>query len=378
MDQTEKLFDAFRSVPKPATAEGCGCCLPTEELLSLLNADPNLLTASELTPYFSHVLMTVGSLQDFVYLLPAGLKVWSTEIYQADSGFTQHFHSALNRKGFLHHHLTSHLRGAVLEFMRKTLLKRLGKEKLLSVQGVSPTHGWFGIFAFYGTLAPDVERLWNNWWAFPSHGHVIAAAQYASCLICDQQNNPVFIPWTPKEGGGPPSLWNYDCFVEKGERWFPENLDFLQKTLSIGYLDQKLDQMKEKLGEPALVEQVTRLQVLLSENSTQTELRIKELIEKLRTPQGQTEEEVEKELPEIQSLMEKAQSPGQAMMALLKHFQRKQTVNRDVSMEAEKLSEKLARLADLNPQVLTELSRSQIGSLKELMAKLDEYLRDQP
>jgi hypothetical protein len=51
--------------------------------------------------------------------------------------------------------------------------------------------------------------------------------------------NPIFSPWTPLGGGGPPALYETDGHIyDRG--WRPENISFLEATLSTVYLETKL------------------------------------------------------------------------------------------------------------------------------------------
>lgn len=61
-----------------------------------------------------------------------------------------------------------------------------------------------------GVLLPDLDQLWTAWWSLGTIGRAIAVIQYISCLMYASTENPVFVPWTPKGGGGPPVLWEFE------------------------------------------------------------------------------------------------------------------------------------------------------------------------
>src|SRR5687767_5717547 len=97
----DKLFKAFQGVRKPEEVKGCSCpfCLSSDEILSLLNVDQLSLTFDDLYSYVDNVLITIGSPEDFTYLLPAILKVWAEELYSdRDSAFNERVHGALIRE----------------------------------------------------------------------------------------------------------------------------------------------------------------------------------------------------------------------------------------------------------------------------------------
>ncbi|MEW6735552.1 MAG: hypothetical protein AB1489_29945, partial [Acidobacteriota bacterium] len=304
--ELDELFNSFRNIKKPQEVKGCNCsfCLSSEEITELLNSDQKLLTYDALYLYIDNVLITIGSPEDFTYLLPAILKIWSEELYKdCDSAFNQRVHGALIREslekyldldideiypvsardGFLYKYLPEELRKVVLNFMEQEIFERIGRENSLSIVGRFPSHNWFRVFASYGVLSLDVGRLWERWWSIPTEGHAIALVQYASCLICDKENNPVFAPWDPKLGGGAPLLWNYESFYF-GEYWMKENLEFLAKRLTVEYLFERLSDAQKQISNPKKKKISEEVRQILERESQRTELRIIELIELLGNP----------------------------------------------------------------------------------------------
>lgn len=70
----EAIYVAFR-VPKPLKIEGCPCCIEGKETDVLLSKPLRSLTDGDLTSYASSVFLTVGCLNDFLYLLPRILEI---------------------------------------------------------------------------------------------------------------------------------------------------------------------------------------------------------------------------------------------------------------------------------------------------------------
>jgi hypothetical protein len=62
-----------------------------------------------------------------------------------------------------------------------------------------------------------------------------------------ESGNPVFAPWTPDDGGGPPTLWEYGGHLYE-DRWKPENVSFLERTLSVEYVLTKLTEATKRLA----------------------------------------------------------------------------------------------------------------------------------
>jgi hypothetical protein len=46
-----------------------------------------------------------------------------------------------------------------------------------------------------------------------------------------QAENPIFAPWTPDRGGGPPCLWEFGGHLYE-HRWQDNNIGFLKQTLT--------------------------------------------------------------------------------------------------------------------------------------------------
>ncbi len=71
---------------------------------------------------------------------------------------------------------------------------------------------------------------------------------YASGLVYVKGENPIYGVWTPEYGGGGPYLTEIDSPLYDWS-WRPDNLSFLRKTLSVGYLAQKLDEAATTLSD---------------------------------------------------------------------------------------------------------------------------------
>ncbi len=77
-------------------------------------------------------------------------------------------------------------------------------------------------------------------------GQACAALQYLSCLLYENDQNPIFAPWTPDSGGGPPCLWDPAGHIYK-QGWRQENVAFMKAILTIDYLWDKLQHAAQRL-----------------------------------------------------------------------------------------------------------------------------------
>lgn len=72
---TENLYRAFEDVPNPNRIYGCPCCVTELELQTLVEKPLRKLTPDDLSVYASSAFLTVGSVDDYLYLLPRILDI---------------------------------------------------------------------------------------------------------------------------------------------------------------------------------------------------------------------------------------------------------------------------------------------------------------
>lgn len=184
-----------------------------------------------------------------VYLLPFCLQVWREDLLGIDGhgGLIEHFYPVLADRHIFDLHLTPKQSAVVSEFMRQAILQEIDEQHELSFQGSrTRPYRWFRALTTYGVLLPDVERVWTAWWSLDTVGRAVAAVQYISCLMYPENENPVFAPWTPDSGGGPPCLWEFEGHLYN-HRWQEPNVNFLKGTLSLQRVSDVLAQAVERL-----------------------------------------------------------------------------------------------------------------------------------
>jgi hypothetical protein len=188
-----------------------------------------------------------GSL--LVYLLLFCLQAWRDDLRGIDGygGLIEHFYPVLADRHIFDLHLTPKQSAVVSEFMQQAILEEIDDQRGLAFQGsrTRPYH-WFRALTTYGVLRPDMDRLWTAWWALNTIGRAVAAVQYISCLMYPENVNPVFAPWTPDRGGGPPCLWGFEGHLY-AHRWLEPNVNFLRGTLTIQKVSEALGQAVERL-----------------------------------------------------------------------------------------------------------------------------------
>lgn len=186
----------------------------------------------------------------FACILPVCLHAWHHDVVWGGGkygGAIEQFSPALARRPLIDEFLPEKQARAVKAFMRAAILERLDVENSLkhSGMGASP-YGWSEKLGSFCVIVPELEPLWTEWWAFETPGRAIATLQYISCLMYEDDENPIFAPWTPDKGGGPFGLWETDGHIYE-ECWKPENVRFFRDTVTADYVFDALKRARTAL-----------------------------------------------------------------------------------------------------------------------------------
>jgi len=196
-----------------------------------------------------------GELQPdlLLYLLPVCLQAWHDDLRGlTDYGaFVEHFYPVLADRGVFDSLLTPAQAAMVAAFIRQSILDEIDAQRGLShgTRGRA-VYRWIHAVTTYGVVRPDIAELWTAWWRMETIGRAVAAVQYASTLLYPDDANPIFAAWTRDEGGGPPSLWEFNGHLYT-HRWQDANVAFLRQTLTVEAVTDLLERAATVLaGEP--------------------------------------------------------------------------------------------------------------------------------
>lgn len=225
-------------------------------------------------------------------LLPVCLRAWQQDLlssHESDyAGFVEQFSGAMAKRAGFRDILTSVQHDAVAGFMMDAILDKIDQERRLSFSGKHGTspYSWIETIGTFGTVFPYISQLWREWWSVCTVGRACGVLQYASVLMYPGDKNPIFSPWTPGAGGGPPVLWETDGFIYD-QSWLPQNIDFLRSTLTPSHVLESITNAAAVLrGE--VDSSVPELMVSAwDEASVLVELRIEELAQYLSLPLGE-------------------------------------------------------------------------------------------
>jgi hypothetical protein len=245
------LRRAFRRVAAPEKLTQEAFEGSDRHLRRLIRVKPGeRVEPSDLWEYTQDLLYTDIQGPLLAYLLPFCLELWREDlrgIHDGYGGFVEQFYPVLADRKVFDVHLTHDQSAGVSEFMRQTILEEIDDQYQLRYQGrKARPYRWFRALATLGVLLPDVERLWTAWWSLSTPGRAIAALQYISCLMYTENENPVFAPWAPDSGGGPPVLWEFEGHLYT-HRWMESNVAFLKKALIVSAVSGVVTRAVERL-----------------------------------------------------------------------------------------------------------------------------------
>lgn len=170
------------------------------------------------------------------FLLPVGLRAWQSSLMDSGkselAGVAERYSTVLaTHKGFCRI-LSPWEYDALLGFMCDVILDKIDQERQLSFSGsdASP-YRWIYAIGTMGMLPGSIPKLWDPWWDISSIGRACAVLQYTSVIMYGENDNPIYAPWTPEKGGGPPVLWDCDANVFD-EGWTPDNVECLRSRLT--------------------------------------------------------------------------------------------------------------------------------------------------
>jgi hypothetical protein len=265
--------------PKQITQESFDC--DPDHYRRLCDLSDTVPSGSDLVNYALDMKYMELQPELLRYLAPVLLTAWRKDLFEGSEagygGFVEEFWPALLTGSALTKVFTEAERDAFITYMRDSILDRLDAEEALhfSEMDASP-YRWIQALVSYGTLFSDVEILWTEWWQMNTSGHAVAAFQYASALMYQDDKNPFFETWTREKGGGPLALWACGAMIFN-VGWKQQNLDFLKSTLNVNYFEQKLQLALDQIIDVATKKITKGVMDDFPGQRTRLELRIEQL-----------------------------------------------------------------------------------------------------
>ena len=140
----------------------------------------------------------------FRYLLPICLSAWKNVLLGCApsdfAAFDEHFFPALVKREPLHEYLNAEELGAVQKFVVETILERIRAEQSLEhACSRDNVYSWFYAITDFAIVFSGLSDLWMSWWQLSSDGYAIAVLEYLSCLMYEDDCNPIFTAWSKEK-----------------------------------------------------------------------------------------------------------------------------------------------------------------------------------
>lgn len=210
-------------------------------------------TPGDLWDYTQDLRYTAIQPELLEYLLPVCLEAWRDDLHGAEDygAFVEHFYPVLADRHIFDAQLTPNQTAAVADFMQRAILAEIDAQRGLAYRGSrARSYRWICALTTYGVLLPDIESLWSAWWEIETIGRAVSSVQYISALMYPDDANPIFAPWTPDEGGGPPTLWEFGGHLYS-HRWLEPNVAFVRRALDVPRITDVLERSVNALaGQP--------------------------------------------------------------------------------------------------------------------------------
>ena len=232
---------------------------------------------------YLHILCYVKEIQTdlFAYLLPVCLEEWARDLHgdpDAYRGAIEYLPPAFANSNVIGKHLTHNQAETAAAWVREEILKEMDEQRGLAYRGMGARpYRWIGSMTTYGVFRPDIELLWKPWWAVETVGRAVSLVQYASCLMYENDSNPIFSPWTAQEGGGPPTLWEFNGHLYE-HCWMESNVEFLRGALTLETVEGALERAADRLEAEPEHEIAMRVRDDVPECSHMIEMRCEELV----------------------------------------------------------------------------------------------------
>ncbi len=222
----------------------------------------------------------------FAYLFPVCLMDWHDTLQknQCCSHGDSEFHKCIHRGQVLKKMITDVQRSEIINFFGDSFLCRLDDERgFVHRRSKTPAYGWLRRFNSLGLIIPTIDEIWDAWWLLESPGRAVAGLQYCSGLMYFAGENPVFDLRSKYESGDGPRLWEHDSDIDDAG-WLEENVDFLGRTLTLDFVNEKVSAAVARLRNEPEFETARRIQNDLPDSEDLVAERVKELPRLLKDP----------------------------------------------------------------------------------------------
>ncbi len=175
----------------------------------------------------------------FSFAFPRVLEMWRASLVRGDSSSNFHgqFLYALCKAELP---LNERERSAVHLYMAGAILDCVDSVGSLRPEDPDRLYSIFSELSFSGVYSHDIAPLWETWWEIGTPGRARIALQWASVLLYDDRENPVWVDDDgTRRGMYAPYLWLEDGFVFD-VAWREQNAAFIAERFKTRWLLNRL------------------------------------------------------------------------------------------------------------------------------------------
>lgn len=233
--------------------------------------------------FLDYQYMTVQEdLLEFAF--PKALEAWAREVIKEPSPerFKGKWHfegmwDALDYRPLHPEFFNAAQNSAMTDFFVGVLLARMHQEKSLTFQGsgASP-YEWINLHATLIWQFPVAEQIWKRWWSLDTPELAVCVVQWVSAFIYSEDDNPYFKPWSGRDGGGPPTVFETHHMRKKAAP--TANVDFIRSALTKEGTKDVLLRAVDVLSNHERADQVYETWLDISRRSETFEERVKKFL----------------------------------------------------------------------------------------------------
>lgn len=239
-----------------------------EELQKLAVRDWREINEHDLYMYYALNLRYVETLQQelFDYLFPICLASWHELIMQdKECALEDEMYKAFNR-GYIWNEMMNRQQGdAVKEFVLNTLIEKINleRERVHTAFDLQMTvMRWLYALSNLGATRVSMEPMWQTLWELDHANKAAAALKFVSSFVYQEEGD---------------SFSLYDPY----ENWSEENVQFLEKNLTVGFILMKTAQLATYLKDMPEGGFAARVSPDAHQNQDVVKTKIEELIANL-------------------------------------------------------------------------------------------------
>lgn len=132
------------------------------------------------------------------YLLPKVLYVWGQQLLGKTKEYgamSEQLFASLAGRPLHPEFFNEEEFAATKHYVASLILSAMeGESSLYHEDYKHLPYAWFNALGSFMVVFADLEYLWQHWWSLPNESLALCMVEYASCLLYESNDNPIFAP----------------------------------------------------------------------------------------------------------------------------------------------------------------------------------------